>query len=240
MDKRKKVKMLVVGALLVSLALTATFYGFGATIKGEEKIENKTKVEIETEVLGNSDVEKLDYEVLDSIMCFAKVYENLDDLYNESEIIIEGTVLINEYVRYKDLDFTISTVKIDKSLKGESLKDTTIKVVQNGGVGSAIHEGLPEKAFEDQEEIARMREENKDKKQEIVYENAPVLKGNQKCILYLGKYEGPLGENLYVGTGDLQGRFKIDENGKVEAQSSFLTDVPKTATELEKVIAKKN
>lgn len=224
-------KIILVIFSLIFLASCGTAVALDNNKKVKENIEVAVAEEKQNEV------EEFDYEIINVSGSLVKIYKNIEELDNDSDFGIEGTVLSNEYMRYKDVAFTISTVKVEKSLKGDITEGSTIRVLQTGGIVDVTNENLPEKAFEDKEEVAISKERSKGKKVEIVFENAPVLKTNQKCILYLDKYEGPIGEDLYVAEGDFQGRFKVDNSGKVEAQSDRIEDVPETAIELEKEIA---
>lgn len=191
-------------------------------------------------------IKETDIRVINTNPYLVKVYESIKELDKDSDFAIEGTVISNEYMKYDDLAYTISEVKVEKSLKGDILEGTTIKLLQSGGILDIINENLPKKDFEDKEEVERIREENKDEKYESVIYNAKVLKESEKCILYLEKIEGAfekkfnpdfgdlqIGNDLYIATGNFQGRFKVDKENKVTPQSEYIKDCPKTASELE-------
>lgn len=65
-----------------------------------------------------------------------KTYNNVNELTSDSVLIIEGSVLANNYINFKDTVFTISTVKVTNVLKDYSnIKvGDTINLLQTGGI----------------------------------------------------------------------------------------------------------
>lgn len=156
-------------------------------------------------------------------------YKTLNEINNDSELVVMGTIIENEYIEYDDLIFTLSKFKINNVIKGELNVGDTIKVLQTGGISEITPNSTDVKSFEDPEEVEKYSNENYGKKYETTIEGVSVLKENDNAILLLKKYVGPIVEDSYVGTGDFQGRFIINSNTKsntpsVTPQSTFLTE----------------
>lgn len=121
------------------------------------------------------------------------------------------------------ITFTISSLEVNDVVKSNNKvkNGKFIKVLQTGGISKLTD--VAEKDFENKEEREKFLKENEGKEIELVFEGSPVIKEKQNAILFLTEYLGPIGKDLYVGTGDFQGRFIIDQN-TVEAQNIFLKE----------------
>lgn len=152
-------------------------------------------------------------------------YETLDQINNDSELVVMGTIIENEYVEYSDLTFTLSKFKIDKVVKGDVNIGDIIKVLQTGGISTVKSDETNVKSFEDPEEVEKYLKANSGRKYEITIEGVNVLKESDSAVLLLQKYDGPITKDSYVCTGDFQGRFIVNQKMKsVIPQSEFLTE----------------
>ena len=91
-------------------------------------------------------------------------YDTLDKINNDSEVVVKGTIIENEYVDYHDLTFTISKFKIDEVVKGDVSVGDTIKVLQTGGISEfkRNEEDIKSETEENQNESKENTENNKD------------------------------------------------------------------------------
>lgn len=225
MNKKKVV------ATLLSLAFLTSCVAPAAKINSVKEKDEVVVENVATEI----DTRKVNTDPY-----LVKNYESIEELNADSNFGIVGTIVSNETVMLKEHFFTISTVKVEKSLKGDIKEGTIIKLLQDGGIESEeLKKDLPKKEFEDETQVEEFEKENEGKLTEILIYNSEVLKPNQKCILYLNKYEDYEVEgDLYIAEGGFQGRFKVDKDGKVTPQSENIKDCPKTAAELEEEITK--
>lgn len=204
--------------VLLSLCCLALFTGCQANDKNLASKEEVVKTFTSTEVPNSEETPK----VVGFSGKLAKTYDTLDSLQKDSSLIIEGEVIANEYIVFEGITFTISIMKVNDVVKGNTIKKgETVKVLQTGGISSISD--IPEKDFENKEERERFLKKNKGKKIELVFEESPVIKEQQNAVLFLTEYEGPIGKNLYVGTGDFQGRFIVNKD-IVKTQNKFLKE----------------
>lgn len=152
-------------------------------------------------------------------------YKTLDEINNDSELVVMGTIIENEYVEYGGLTFTLSKFKIDNVVKGTVNVGDIIKVLQTGGISEVKSNKTDVKSFEDPKEVEKNLKDNVGKKYETTIEGVKVLKENNSAVLLLQKYDGPITKDSYVCTGDFQGRFLVDQKTKsVNPQSKLLTE----------------
>ncbi|MGL4875500.1 MAG: hypothetical protein ACRC30_12700 [Clostridium sp.] len=152
-------------------------------------------------------------------------YETLEEINKDSEIVVKGKFIKNEYIEYEGVIFTVSQFKIDDVIKGNINRNDVIKVLQTGGIGAVKLNEMDEKSFENPEEVKEHLKNNLGKKFESTIEGIKVLKENDNAVLLLQKYYGPITQDSYVGTGDFQGRFIINEKTKsINPQSVFLKE----------------
>ncbi|PTM56822.1 hypothetical protein [Desmospora activa] len=110
-------------------------------------------------------------------------YASVDEMKKDAELIVEGTTLSQETIRYEGVLFTASTIKVEKVLNGE-LQQEEITVLETGGFDGKNH---------------------------LTMEHNRVMDTSDRYILFLEKYEGSVVENdAYVITGAYQGRFKVN------------------------------
>lgn len=157
-------------------------------------------------------------------------YTTIDEINNDSTLAVMGTVINNEYLDYDGLTFTISEFKVDTVIKGNIKSGDTIRFLQSGGIFEVKRNEEDVKSFEDPKEVEEYLKNNIGKKLEATSGGVKVLKEDTSAVLLLQKYEGPIAEDIYVGTGDFQGRFIINQKTKsntpeVTPQSTFLTEI---------------
>ncbi|ADL52878.1 hypothetical protein [Clostridium cellulovorans] len=231
-------KKLIISSILI-IAITGSFYGINTiSSKGDSKsssinttnnsAEEISQDDAENKELKEIKVEKENIEVVNMSGKMSKIYRDVDSLEQESGLVVEGTVISNEYIEENLITFTISTVKVTKVLKGNDVVKAgdTVKMLQTGGIMTVKSNPSTAKEFDDPKEV----EKNIGKKVEIALEGVPVLKEGESAIIFLQKYQGSIVKDGFVATGDYQGRFKIKNDETAEPQSDILKETYKAYT----------
>lgn len=117
-------------------------------------------------------------------------YKTVEQLKNDAPIIAEVKALDVKYTEYSNVPFTLTDVKVERVFKGTVGDQKQITILETGGI--------------------------KDNKN-FAFEGNEVFKKNEKAIVFLEKYEGPVAGNAYVIKGVYQGKFKINDSGQLEA-----------------------
>lgn len=214
-------KKKILSIIILSISIASLV---GCTAK-ESALNNNVTINNETENLNGGE----DIPVVEASGKLVNCYDTLGKINNDSEVVVKGTIIENEYVDYHDLTFTISKFKIDEVVKGDVSVGDTIKVLQTGGISEFKRNEEDIKSFEDPEEVEKYLKDKIGKKYEVAMEGVRVLKEGTSSVLLLQKYDGPVVEDAYVGTGDFQGRFILNKDAKsnttvVIPQSMFLTE----------------
>lgn len=210
-------KKSILSILFLAISLSS-LVGCGAkntVMNNEDKsIVNKNNIEEEEEIpVANMSGKLVNY------------YKTLEEINKDSEVIVKGAIIENEYIEYGGLVFTLSKFKVDDVVKGNLVKGDVIKVLQTGGISTLKSNEMDEKSFEDPKEVEKYLKNNLGKKYEATIEGVKVLKESDNAVLLLQKYDGPVTTDAYVGTGDFQGRFIINQKTKsINPQSNFLTE----------------
>ncbi|UZW14599.1 hypothetical protein OSC52_01780 [Clostridium pasteurianum] len=202
--------------LLIFCAISSLFI-YGCSNNDINKNSNQSiNTEIKSSVAKNSNE---NIETINISASMVKTYNDINELASDSVLIIEGSILANNYINFKDTVFTISTVKVTNILKDyDNIKvGDTINLLQTGGIETIKQNANLSKSFDNPTEVKK----NIGKKVEVVLENSPVLKEGQPNILFLTKYDGPITKDAYIGTGDFQGRF-LKNGDRIQPQSAAL------------------
>ncbi|MGL4739880.1 MAG: hypothetical protein ACRC41_03635 [Sarcina sp.] len=210
----------ILSVLILAISLSS-FVGCGAknTATGDEKNNMVSKGEIQ------NNIDNDEIPVANMSGKLVNCYETLEEINKDSEIVVKGKIIKNEYIEYEGVIFTVSQFKVEDAIKGNVSKDKVIKVLQTGGISTVKSNEMDEKSFEDPKEVEKHLKNNLGKKFESTIEGVKVLKENDNAVLLLQKYDGPITQDSYVGTGDFQGRFIINEKTKsISPQSEFLKE----------------
>lgn len=214
--------------ILSILFLAISITSFVGCADKEAVVDNKD-INIVSSDKDNNSTKEESLPIADMSGKLVNYYETLDEINNDSEIVAMGTIIENEYVEYNGLIFTLSKFKVENVVKGDVAVGDTIKVLQTGGISEVKVNEEDVKSFEDPEEVEKYLEDKVGTKYETSIEGIKVLKEDTIAVLLLQKYVGPITEDAYVGTGDFQGRFIVNQNTKsdipsVTPQSEFLTE----------------
>ena len=123
---KKNITVFILGIIL-SLMLTGCGVEEGTSVKKELIVDKSVPIE-------SFDIE--DYsKVLEapSETDFEKVYNNIDDLYNEADNVVYGTVKSVEYFDETGVALTYFNLIIEKVYKGELNENDMISIMTNGG-----------------------------------------------------------------------------------------------------------
>ena len=170
-------------------------------------------------------------QVSDMSAKLVNTYKTIDEINNDSTLAVMGTVIHNEYLDYGGLTFTLSEFKVDKVIKGNMKNGDTIKVLQSGGISEVKYNEADAKSFEDPKEVENYLKDKIGKNFETTIEGVKVLKEDTNAILLLEEYDGPIVEDAYVGTGDFQGRFILNQNQKTKSTTPEITPQSTLLTE---------
>jgi len=130
-------------------------------------------------------------------------YSTLNELTSDADEITEIKVISQETINYADIPFTISTVEVLSSLKGELKAGNTIRIIETGGEYTPLGKNGKELA-----------------KETFKFNGIPVLKNKEHDVIFLEKFVGPQVEGeSYVPLGVYQGKFKIQTNGELVQQA---------------------
>ena len=134
----------------------------------------------------SSDIEAIDIEETyeDGPFSLDRTYSSIEELYTDSDLVIECRVESTEVVDVDGFPQTHSMVIIDDVLKGDNTEQTVI-VMEEGGSSEKLGSALL---------------------------SVPPLEAGQHLILFLVKSEMPGFENHYYVTGAFQGKF-IEREG---------------------------
>lgn len=213
-------KKSVLSILFLAISLS-NLVGCGAR---NTVINNEDKNIISNDVAKNN-IDEEEIPVANMSGKLVNYYKTLEEINRDSEVIVKGSIIENEYIEYGGLVFTVSRFKVDDVVKGNVVKGDIIKVLQTGGISTLKSNEMDEKSFEDSKEVEKYLKNNLGKKYEATVEGVKVLKESDNAVVLLQKYDGPVTTDAYVGTGDFQGRFIINQKTKsINPQSDFLTE----------------
>ncbi|MNI03087.1 hypothetical protein D3C73_559820 [compost metagenome] len=119
---------------------------------------------------------------------FERMYESVESLHIDSDLVLEVTAGNVHTLKYEGLVFSLTDSFVKKVYKGPN-PGPSINILETGG----LFEGIA-----------------------YIFEGNPVFKSNESAVVFLKKYIGPVAENAYYITGSIQGKFKID-GGRLEA-----------------------
>lgn len=112
-------KKKILSIIILSISIASLV---GCTAK-ESALNNNVTINNETQNLGGGE----DIPVVEASGKLVNCYDTLGKINSDSEVVVKGTIIENEYVDYHDLTFTISKFKIDEVVKGDVSVGDTIK-----------------------------------------------------------------------------------------------------------------
>ncbi|TVX88166.1 hypothetical protein [Paenibacillus agilis] len=124
-------------------------------------------------------------------------YDNMHELFKDADLIVEVEITSGKSFEYDDVAFTLSTANISTLYKGTNPNIQNLKILETGGVVNNI---------------------------QYTFEENEVLKNNQRAVLFLKKYVGPVVEGeAFIILGEYQGKFVINEEGNIIHSNSYLS-----------------
>ena len=151
---------------------------------------------------------------MSSTLDFAKIYQNIDELYEDSQNVVYGKVKEIAYIDDSRAAITSYNFLIENSYKGSLKENDMISVLAAGGYVrlQKFIEVFGDGKFKDYSESKR--------NQTVIEENvmgAPLPQENEKYLLFLSdpiKDESPLPDGAYSEIGAFMGRYYDKENAR--------------------------
>ena len=151
---------------------------------------------------------------ISSTLDFAKIYQNVDELYEDSQNVVYGKVKEIAYIDDSGAAITSYKFLIENSYKGSLKENDMISVLAVGGYVrlQKFIEVFGDAKFKDYSESKR--------NQTVIQENvmgAPLPQENEKYLLFLSdpiKDESPLPDGAYSEIGAFMGRYYDKENAR--------------------------
>lgn len=185
-------------------------------IIGVVKLQNKSqtlnirdKINTDTQevlVKGNNE----EYNIVKGSLSLEKVYKNVSELKEDSDIIIEGVVEGTKSRVYLDSPRTISEVKVlDIYVNDNNLlsKYQTIKIAEIGGI---LDKEYMLKNYKDKFHNV---DQGKVKSAKAIIDGIPPMEQGQKVIIFARQGKGKMiEENYYAIVGVYQGKFLINDD----------------------------
>lgn len=199
MKKKKKVT-------LIAMSMLILFLGASLSLKAAKSTAYNSSVKIKTEVKTKpADVtfsKETDYPIAEASGVFYKLFSDLKDLYQDSQIVAEVVVKDQKIVPVSDTSVsTLSEVTVSKVFKGDQ-NITSLVISEFGGPV----------------DLSTVREKYKDKPGdgkvmgnpgivEQALEGSPPMKTGNTYIVFVKKNDQT--GNYHI-TGSIQGKVKID------------------------------
>jgi len=144
--------------------------------------------------------ERIDAPVLPMMGQLAANFETLAQLAAAAAHIVVVRVDVSESRPYKDVPFTVATVSVLRSLKGEAVTGGQLTVVEMGGQFAGRSKVDPGQ---------------RGTPVEVGFEGVPVMRPQQQYLLFLGgpAHVGPVLEGAYSVLGLVQGKMRVDSAG---------------------------
>jgi len=151
---------------------------------------------------------------------FAKIYDSVDELWQETPLIVEGVVKSTEpfihTVGDDAVPYTLFEVQVSSAYKGNARPGEVLLAAEYGGEMTAEQAGLDKK-------FPELGEVEKTEKLYLSWGDTPVYSG-QRLLLFLSDAQGyqilDLDSPYYMLLGEYQGKFIFD------GRDLFIQDLP--------------
>jgi hypothetical protein len=115
-------------------------------------------------------------------------YGTLDELIRDAGAILVVDVGSGETIEYIDTPFTLTEVKVARSIRGDLKAGDVITIIETGGYVKQADGTTFDYRFD----------------------GIPVLRFREKVLLFLKRFEGPQTDDAYIPLGVFQGKFLIE------------------------------
>ena len=201
--------------IIIVLAISIILVGFGIyNYKTPTKNINKTTLAAKQNVNTNNIKQQPSTEkalTINSNIDLRIIYKTVDELYNDSNFVIEGKV-INTKVFYQDFRiYTTATIQVINDFVGNVGINQEIKVIFRGGtLEGTLAKEMASKIYNKKfGNTSRAPLPNKTIQKINGLEN---IENGDNLILFLNDNSMNTPDEKYVLTGSYQGRFKIKDN----------------------------
>lgn len=222
---KKNITVFILGIIL-SLMLTGCGVEEGTSVKKELIVDKSVPIE-------SFDIE--DYsKVLEapSETYFEKIYNNIDDLYNEADNVVYGTVKSVEYFDETGVALTYFNFIIEKVYKGELNENDMISIMTNGGF-CRLKNYI--KVFGNGKFSDYSQKEIDDTIIKFTGAGQPLTKVGDKYVLFLSppiKDEKPFPTGAYVQIGSFMGRYYYQNNKLMRFKPANEPDLYKNSNDV--------
>lgn len=125
-----------------------------------------------------------------------KNWATLGQLTGEAPLIVVGRVVGIEQRVYGPLPFTLASVAVERTLKGQAPR--ALSVLQTGGSMP------PPKGIDASKYIP----------EQLGFEGVRVAEFGERYLLFLRPYVGPVADSAFVVVGEFQGKLLIEGSGR--------------------------
>ena len=214
-----------------------------ATSKSIVKVENKKFNIAKTTSATPNTTDNI--ETISTTSDFSIIYKSIDELVQNSDVIVEGVVMSTESINYTPNGTDVGTVltkakvKVTKSFNDTVKKDDIITFIEPGGMTTKKVLGLDKKM--------KLTEAELNEKVQVLSNGVPNLKSNDKVLLFgaapkLDKGDvNVVPETHYWVLGAHQGKFKItDTSNGTQVERTVpesMVDLPSLKSKIEDVEA---
>jgi len=167
----------------------------------------------------------------------------LDDLTSEALIIVNGKTIDQSYFDMDGQTYTKSTIQIDKVYKGNVKKDTSIEIIEFGG----ITEENPVSEIEDKTGTKLSESEKakyKKTKVKILVGGVSTSQKSEQSVFFLEKVpmsiiqKAKINQEAYTPLGSTQGRLTVKNNTFQRYSEGSLAEIKTTDDVLIKKLKK--
>lgn len=131
-------------------------------------------------------------------------FTSIRGLKQRASAIVEVNVINSETIVYKDTPFTISTAMVIFKVKGIQKEGQEIKLIETGGKYKLTGENP---------------KEEKGKEVEFAFEGIRVMQPGDHLFLFVDEFVGPQIMGAYIPLGVYQGKFMVEQDGKIRQQA---------------------
>ncbi|MCJ7689434.1 MAG: hypothetical protein MUO60_08965 [Clostridiaceae bacterium] len=200
-------KFLFICSLGVIVAITSLGLG-GNIIK-----QNISSKSADNKGIINSNIDNnTSISIVKTTANITKLYDTVDKLKLDADIIIEGEVLDLSYFDRKEATFTKSLIKVTRSYNGNAKAGDIINLVEAGGITT---QDAINKYSHYEEKFGKLsnteREEAKVKKVKVEFDIATTVQKGEEIFLFAKNEKDFFGEDVYFPLGTYQGKFLIKD-----------------------------
>lgn len=186
---------------------------------------NKSFVTVSLVSLKTSKNNPNEIETIDVSLNHAIIYDNVDQLTKNSEIVIEGTVKDQSCFNIEEgTPYTKSNIQITKVYKGNLKENDTIKIAEMGGT-TTLDKMIKNSQDKFGSKSSDLKQKAKSTKVNVVYDKLSPVKSGEKLLIFAVNEKEFFKEEIYALLGtSTQGLFKVNNDEVKRPKSSAFSD----------------